>query len=224
MPFSLSQFFQCLARFSNEFRHKTTTMKTLFAILACSLGLLAGAQSLDFGLKGGLNFGSTGELSDVSAVMSNVLQDNADEKVGYHLGVYAQVGEKFYVRPELLYTRLNAEYEVAPGASIDYNVTKLDLPVLLGLRVAGPVSVFAGPSLQYIVDGELEDLDYDEVRNEFSVGLQAGVAFQLKSVRLDLRYERGLNENETEFLNSRFSYNVDSRPEQLILALSFSLL
>jgi hypothetical protein len=112
---------------------------------------------------------------------------------------------------------LNSEYSVG-----QFEVQKLDAPILVGLNIIGPLNIFAGPSLQYILDTELEGFDVNDAQEEFTVGAQLGVGLDFGRLGIDLRYERGFNENEVEFsgIDRR---RIDTRPEQLIVALSLSL-
>lgn len=194
-------------------------MKKLLTLLFLAAGLTTYAQSdSGFGIKGGLNFGSTGDFQN--EIANNV--ENPDDKIGYHLGVFAKADLGIiYLRPELIYTQLNSEYSIG-----DLEVKKIDLPILVGIDVIGPLHVFAGPSLQYIVDTDFEtnnvNFDLGDAQDDFTVGLQVGVGVNIGNLGLDLRYERGLSENEAQFSglsNSR----IDTRPEQLIVALSLSL-
>jgi hypothetical protein len=164
-----------------------------------------------FGLKGGLNYGSTGEIMDDL----NTISEGPDDKVGYHVGLYAKADlGLIYVRPELMYTKLNSEYSQG-----DFEVQKLDLPILVGVNILGPLHVFAGPSLQYILDTEFEGFDIDDAEEDFTIGAQFGVGVDLGRLGLDVRYERGLTENEAEF-GGVTGARLDTRPEQIIVGLS----
>lgn len=194
-------------------------MKNIFIAASLLMGTMTFAQTgSGFGLKGGLNYGSTGDFEN--EIENNV--ENPDSKIGYHLGLFvkADLG-RIYIRPELIYTNLSSEYSIG-----DFEVKKLDAPILIGLNVIGPLHVFAGPSLQYILDTDFQtdnaNFDLGDAEDDFTVGLQLGVGLNLGKLGIDLRYERGLKENEAEFSglsNSR----IDTRPEQLIVALSLSL-
>ena len=103
---------------------------------------------------------------------------------------------------------------------------KLDAPLLVGLKVLGPVSVFAGPSFQYILDSKFDGITINDVKNDFSVGLNFGIGLNLNKTGVDLRYERGFNKNEGTFVNNIGLANpsrIDTRPDQLILSLSLIL-
>lgn len=211
----LARFLKSITYKSVHFVHKQFIMKNILSIAFVLVSALSFAQSgSGFGVKGGLNYGSTGDFENEIRAGA----EDPDSKIGYHLGFYAKADlGPVYVRPELIYTKLNSEYSVG-----QFEVQKLDLPVLVGINVLGPLHVFAGPSLQYILDTELEGELIDDVNNRFSVGAQLGVGLNLGRLGVDLRYERGLNENEVEFSGINNS-RIDTRPEQLILALSLSL-
>ena len=130
-----------------------------------------------------------------------------------------------YLKPELLYTQTKSSYEYN-NEEADYNISKLDLPVLLGIKVLGPVHVFAGPSFQYILENDFDGVTIGDVENEFTIGAQFGAGLQLGRVGLDVRYERGLTENEATVLDLNSPNGlkrVDSRPSQIIFALALDL-
>lgn len=201
-------------------------MKKALFIFLFTFSALASAQS-SFGIKAGLNYGDNGEIefSDVENAGRDVSK-GADSKVGYHMGVYfkGDLGS-FYLRPELLYTKTKSSYEYN-NEDADYNVSKIDLPVLLGLDILGPVHVFAGPSFQYILENDFDGVSIGDVENEFTIGAQFGAGLQLGRFGIDVRYERGLTENEAQVLdlnNTNGLKRVDSRPNQFILAVSLNL-
>ena len=176
-----------------------------------------------FGVKGGLNYGDNGEIEFADAMNA---VENTESKIGYHLGIFYRVGVAgFLLKPELLYTRTESSYKLSNG-NADYNISKLDLPILVGTRLIGPVNVFAGPSLQYILENEFQDLSLDDLEKEFTIGAQLGAGVQLGSVGVDVRYERGLTKNEAEVLNldnPQGIRRVDSRANQFIVSLSINL-
>jgi len=102
---------------------------------------------------------------------------------------------------------------------------KLDAPLLVGLKVLGPLSVFGGPSLQYILNSEFDNIAINDIENDFSVGLNFGIGLNINKFGIDLRYERGFRNNEATFLdnNGIGISRLDTRPEQLILSVSLIL-
>lgn len=169
-----------------------------------------------WGLKAGLNYNANGDYFN-SVVETS---ENPDRNIGFHVGAFGKIGNKIYFRPELVYSSTKSDYE-----SDEFSMKKIDVPLLVGAKVLGPISVFAGPSIQYILDTDFEDINIDDVENDFSVGLNFGIGANFDSFGLDLRYERGFSENEASFLenNGIGTSRLDTRPDQLILSLSVAL-
>lgn len=190
-------------------------MKQLFFIaLLLTSTIVISQNNTKFGVKGGLNYNANGDYFES---ISETYQD-PDRNVGFHLGVFGKFGDSFYFRPELVYTGTKSDYEEE-----SFSMKKLDAPLLLGIKVLGPLSVFAGPSFQYILDSKFGDISIDNVESDFSVGLNFGIAANFEKFGLDLRYERGFSDNEAQFLsNNNIVTNpdkIDTRPSQLIVSL-----
>ena len=203
--------------------------KTILLAALAMVSLTALAQSgSGFGINAGLNYSQNGDLSfkQVQSAGEDLIA-GSDGKVGYHVGFYGKLDmPKIYIRPELIYTKTKSSYDV-DGGSNDYDVSKLDLPVLLGYKLIGPVHIFAGPAFQYILSDDLEDAELDDLKNDFSVGAHIGVGVTLGNIGLDVRYERGFSENEAAFISDNVTNEiegrVDSRPSQIIFGLSLKL-
>ena len=195
----------------------------IFLILFTSFITTAQNKQINFGVKAGLNYGDNGsiEFNDITNTTNNILSENANDRVGYHFGVFLRgnITNNFYLKPELQYTQNNSSYELN-GIELDYNLKKLDLPILAGVHILGPLHIFGGPSLQYIVDNDLQDIELSDVKNEFTVGLQFGVGLQISRLNIDLRYERGISENRAQNIGDNLGQviRVDSRPNQFILS------
>ena len=195
-------------------------MKKFFfaTVVILSLTSVTFAQTgSGFGIKAGLNYNANGDYFE--SIGANA--KHPDRNVGYHLGLYGKIGNQIYFKPELVYTRTKSDYD-----SDSFKMQKLDAPLMVGVKVLGPVSVFGGPALQYILDTKFDDISISDVKNDFTVGLNFGIALNLNKIGIDLRYERGLSDNEATFVNSIGSVEpsrIDTRPDQLILGLSFTL-
>lgn len=171
-----------------------------------------------FGIKAGLNYNANGDYFE--SIGANA--EHPDRNVGYHVGVFGKIGNKLYFRPELMYTATKSDYD-----SDDFTMKKIDAPLLFGIKVIGPVSVFGGPSLQYILDTEFDGITIDDVDDDFSVGLNFGISLNIDKLGIDLRYERGFDSNEATFIGNNIGTGVisriDTRPDQLILSVSIAL-
>lgn len=198
--------------------------KKILLLTATFLFFLISAQAQSsFGLKGGLSYNSNGNLSEFTTEANSIIKDKGKGKSGYNIGVYGKIDlGNLYIRPELVYTKTTSEYELN-SVNQDFELSKIDAPVLLGFELIGPLSVFAGPSFQYILDNNINGIDFDKVENEFTMGLNIGASLEFGRLGIDVRYERGLNENEAKFANNNTNFKLDTRPEQIIVNLSFSL-
>lgn len=202
------------------YNQKRSIMKKLICLvvlLTTTLQMSFAQSGSGFGIKGGLNYNANGDY--FQSINTNA--ENPDRNIGYHIGVFGKLGNKIYFKPELVYTKTKSDYD-----SGDFDMQKLDAPLLVGLKILGPVSVFAGPSFQYIINSEFDGVDIDDIENEFSVGLNFGIGVNIKKLGIDLRYERGFSDNEATFItnnNLTTSSRLDTRPDQLILSLSLLL-
>lgn len=199
----------------------------VFLLLSSSLIV---AQAPGFGIKGGLNYGSVGDLEFTSEFAQDTF--SKENKTGYHAGLFYKmnlVGGVF-IQPELLYTKLNTEYtnnDVTIDADpLNYEFSKIDIPLLVGIDILGPLNVKAGPSFQYILDTGFEDIDIDfeDPEKSFTVGYQLGVGATLGQLGFDVRYEGAFQDNTivSSADVEEAGFRVDSRPSQWILSLSYS--
>ncbi len=189
----------------------------IFLVALTFLSTSSWAQSeTSWGIKGGLNYNGNGNY--IKSISANAA--NPDKNIGYHIGIFGKLGSTLYFRPELVYTSTKSEY-----SNGNFNMKKFDAPLLVGIKVLGPISIFAGPALQYILDSDFNGISINNINNDFSVGLNFGAAINFKKFAIDLRYERGFSENEAQFLNNNNidTSRLDTRPEQLILSLSIAL-
>jgi len=200
-------------------------MKKLIMLVFIFTGLGMSAQNASFGLKGGLNYGATGEyesFSDVSGDFTSSFEDG-ENKTGFHAGLFAKfelLG--IFIQPELVYTELNTEY-----STFDYKLSKIDAPVLVGVNILGPLNIKAGPAFQYILDNKIEgsDLDIKDVDKDITVGYQLGAGLDLGRLGFDIRHEGSFQDNFAEGGNiaADSGFTIDSRASQWILSVSYAL-
>lgn len=193
--------------------------KTLLLVALVGMTTAAlGQKGPGFGIKAGLNYNANGDYIEAAQAAA----ENPDRNVGYHIGIYGKLGNQIYLRPEIFYTKTKSDY-----SGNDFDMSKIDIPVLVGAKVLGPLHVFGGPAFQYILNTEFDGISIDSVENDFTVGLHLGVGVNLGGIGIDLRYERGFSENEARFINSNITSveesRLDTRPDQLILSVSINL-
>lgn len=200
-------------------------MKHFILAMMLLSGITAFGQNSSFGIKGGLNYGATGDLTTFSILGEGKV--DSENKAGYHLGIFGKFEfAGIFLQPELVYTQLNSGFE---NNDLDarYDISKIDAPILLGINILGPLNIKAGPSLQYIIDDEFEansdSFDLEDPENSVTVGYQVGAGLQLGNLGIDLRYEGAFQENEV--VSSAdvqdAGFRIDTRPKQWIVSLSY---
>lgn len=200
-------------------------MKKIFLVVVLFSSTHLLAQS-SFGVTGGLNYADNGkiEYSDFTGTYEDITESEAERKSGYHFGVYykAELGW-FFLKPELLYTQSNSTYRYKDGET-DYEVSSLDLPVLVGMDFLGPLEIFAGPSFRYVLENDFAGVTVEDLQNEFTVGGTIGIGAQIWGLGIDVRYEQALTEKQAEIFEENVgSVQFDSRPNMFIVSLSLNL-
>lgn len=177
-------------------------MKKYFIIAFLFVAGTIGAQaqllpSIQFGLKGGLNF------STLKTDEGNWL--DASTRTGYQAGVWARIGGAgIHFQPELYVTGKSSEAKLVDdtrNAEGNISFTSLDLPLLLGTRIGlGPagVRVVAGPVVSFVVDKSIgqslqQVTQFDDYKNQ-AFAITGGIGLDISNFRADVRYEHGLSE------------------------------
>lgn len=198
-------------------------MKKTYFIFCLSLSLFTTPLfgQIKMGVKAGLNYDSFGALTATDVSIENF---NADAKAGYHFGLFGHLDLlTFYLRPELQFSK--SESSFADNSSLA--LQKIEAPILLGYKVLGPLSVFAGPAFQYVLSKKGENITLGKIKENFTVGLQLGTRFQLGRLGLGVRFERGFTDNEVKILSNNDitieQGRIDTRAKQWIFSASYDL-
>ena len=88
------------------------------------------------------------------------------------------------------------------------------------------MSIFAGPSFQYILKEKGTDISLGDLEENFTVGLQLGTRLKLGRFGLGIRFERGFTDNEVVILGNNdvdIAGRVDTRAKQWIISASYDL-
>lgn len=218
----------------------------LFFVASSSL---AQEFTYSLGIKGGINYSLGGYIQETDRGPADepvVTQYDAQSQIGYQAGVFAQANfGRLFLRPEITYSSITTSYDF-PLASTEHEVTKFDLPLLLGYNVIGPLDMYAGPVYSNISTSEITLDPTGEtgrvvVQGTPGVNLQAGLKFDLGRFEVDFRYERTLTNAEELITSHTFDpveplgdgttnyYGVetvsieDPRIHQIILSVSFKI-
>jgi len=139
------------------------------------------------------------------------------------LGLWAKYNyTDLFLKGELRYTHYKSTFD---GTPFNMTTQKVDVPILLGMKILGPVYVFAGPDFQYVLQEDFSLSNTEVTYNDFTVGLHLGVGVEFGKLSLDMRYEKGLSGRDSEVVNSQIvtdNFTFDSRPNQLLFGLGYS--
>ena len=224
-------------------------MKKVLLAVAFVFGALQFSNAqISFGVKAGMNFDVNSEASSYINLPSGYNLTTESGNGGYHAGVWLRVKIPLlglYVRPEVIYTdlskyNLNTTIPGFEATQIENSLTKIDVPVLLGLKFLKFGNVFLGPNIQYLLKAESnfnsdsssanDELSNDSIDEQISVGLIIGAGVEFWKLGLDVRFETGFVSPETTDLSSISSSKdlkplVDAltgqKPNQLIVGLSY---
>lgn len=202
-------------------------MKKLFSIFSfMCLPLLAAAQ---FGIKGGLN----ASYADVKDSKSLWTKDGIS--TGIHAGVFGRLNILgIYLQPEVYYTFSQASIKKGDidVERLDVNFHRLDVPLLLGIKLNDHLSIQAGPfaSLNIKTSAGNNSNDWEEQLDAYYetavYGWQAGVSLDFWRLFLSARYEATIG-NLREFEPEDFTWNQylpeDWKQQQLVFSLGYQL-
>ena len=183
----------------------TTSVKAQFLMPA----KMATGNFFRIGIKGGVNLArleTDGLVTLNGAVIKDQLQASLDTKQSYVGGIYARLGRKIFIEPEVLVSTKGGSIYV-PGLSQtkQFTFTNIDVPVLLGFRWK-IFHVMAGPVASYTLktDTELNDLinlvttkytgSTAAIAAKTSFSYQVGGGIDLLGFTLDVRYEGNLSQ------------------------------
>lgn len=187
-------------------------MKKMFLLAVLLLSVTFVSAQLNFGIKAGYNSSLTlGNIGSIQSGDYDLTDVKSELSNGFHAGVFARIGKKVYVQPELLYAMGKKEYTVrlqdAMNNDITYDkfvsISTVDIPLLVGYKLLDKkmanVRLFAGPKLRLDAGSSLEfdnvvsggtitkeDLVRDVKKSQ--IGLEAGVGIDVLMFTLDARY------------------------------------
>jgi outer membrane protein with beta-barrel domain len=197
--------------------------KLLFTLILFGTFSVTNAQFFNFGIKGGVNYNSNGDLftnAELEDVFTTISSDN---ETGFHFGVLAEIKFPFwlYLRPELVYTHTESSYSIGGNKTI-LKKDLIEAPILVGFRVFKIGRFFFGPSFQYAVNTDLKNLSIDNIKkinsDDFTVAGQVGIGLNLGRIGADIRWETGFTDSAALFQGNFASAVVDTSQQQFILS------
>lgn len=195
--------------------------KVILSTFAVFTFYFSSAQSVRFGVKGGVNVGNI-----ISA------NDRADSKVGYHIGSFSEVrvSERFSIQPEILYSRQGATAEetatisgVLYSGKVDLKLSYIYVPVLVKYYVVKDFSLEAGPQIGFLTsakaDAEIsavgggpaikQSRDLKEKFNTVDFGFNFGLGYKfVKNFSATVRYNHSLLDLNKESASTKAVKNA----------------
>lgn len=171
--------------------------KILFtSCLFIALSFTTQAQILKLGVKGGINYAN----QNGTTIMVNNTNYKTEAVTNYHIGFLAEVqlGERFSIQPEVLYSTQGAKYD-AMGTINDFtnDVGYINIPVMAKINLNNTFSLDFGPQASFLMNKKKNVSINDQKNIDFGAG--AGLSIHItKSLFLQGRYVVGLTEISPE--------------------------
>jgi len=205
-------------------------MRLIYFLLFASSGLLAQGS---LGFQFGLNDDNFGSIENIGNKIDNYDLD-IKNSTGFQFGFFTEIDLiTFYIRPELnlIFSKSKnaAAYSLDQGVNIaehSYKSSEIQLPIIFGYKVIGPISIFGGPSFKYNLSNS-SNFNLEDIKDKYTLSLLLGSRVKIRSISIGFRYERGLNNKEVLIINANGvdldNANVDLTTNKLSLNISFDI-
>ena len=114
--------------------------------------------------------------------------------------------QKFFLRPELNYTQIKNRYDIpyvlvrTENIVTDFKQNKLDIPLMFGYKIFKNLNIFTGPRFEFIKNVDYKDINIEDLKNDYRMGLQFGIGLKFSRFEIDFRDERGFEKNEINYM------------------------
>ena len=199
--------------------------------MTCLSGKAQDSRETQFGVKAGLNLSNL-YTSDASG---------SDLLVGFNFGFFDKLPltNEVAIQPEF-YVSTKGGSVTYKGLLLDgtakFNLTYLEVPVLLTVNVTPSFNLQFGPYVAYLLDGKVTNVanvsifNYEQNLNvndynRFDAGLAVGAGIDVGSVTVGARYNYGLTKvgKTKTFLGSSYTVpNANNGVINFYLALGFN--
>lgn len=196
-------------------------------LLFLILNFLPGPTSSQI-FKGGLKLGGNYSVGKEGSEISGELgRFQLNSKTGFYFGAFVELKiDEILMRSELIYNRVNGEF-IFPNLSSIYTVDKISIPVLVGYQILENVDIYAGPSFQFLINSDLENLNGDFERYLNVLAGQAGLKVSLRRFEVDLRYDFTFATEDSQNISIQNTMNNaffdDGRLNNIMLGIGFNL-
>lgn len=183
---------------------------TLAIVSLISISTFAQTKGFTAGLRLGTNLSQV-RGNDLSFTSGNTVfnfRNNENRAFGFTGGIFMRFGRTVFLQPEILISQKGGKYDLISDngnstKTVDFRMTNLDLPLLIGVKLGNVFRINAGPVATFNLgnDGRLGDA-IEDARGESAesiykkavFGYQAGVGFDIGQLNFDVRYEGNVND------------------------------
>lgn len=203
----------------------------LIGIFLMTINVFGQNETLEYGIKGGLNYSSFIDNNDED------IPADYEGKIGFHLGGFVSIGisDNLSIRPELLYSQQGSDFTIntvnlnifdptddrfSPTIDGTIKESMLLLPIILEYKVSEAFYLGVGPQFGYSLNREVEFQDNlfgdTFLKNDDSENFEIGVALELgysmaENYGVSLRYNYGVIERQnlhTSVIQLGFNYKL----------------
>jgi hypothetical protein len=216
------------------------TKKSLLTLFFIGAAIFINAQDITFGIKGGVNFATIGKIYHYGPNGGNNVTPTEDAYYsaggvqGKNFGAYFRLNIKyFYIQPEVNFSNFTGSYQFALKES-EWTQSNVNLGLLFGYRLFGPLAIYMGPVLSIINDRQLEGTESTSFASwqyeKSNMSVSFGLAASWDRISIDARYVYGLSAAENQkidMVRAKYGTNLgetlEYNPSQFILSLQVDL-
>lgn len=171
--------------------------KLILFIAALMIGVGAQAGSpLKWGVKAGMNYHTVGELTNLG---KDIVK--AENRVGWHAGLQAswQISRVFSIDPELIFSRNSYNLTPSVGTGGIAYLNMIDVPVVLGVKIIGPLKAQGGININVMTDSGVkgEDKPFRFSASSQALGYLLGMGVDLGHINITARYNGFFRQSES---------------------------
>ncbi len=171
--------------------------KLILFIAALMIGVGAQAGSpLKWGVKAGMNYHTVGETTNLG---KDIVK--AENRVGWHAGLQAswQISRVFSIDPELIFSRNSYNLTPSVGTGGIAYLNTIDVPVVLGVKIIGPLKAQGGININVMTDSGVkgEDKPFRFSASSQALGYLLGLGVDLGHINITARYNGFFRQSES---------------------------
>lgn len=211
-------------------------MKKILVLLLLSCFISSRAQAQDDGFRLGLRAGVSSTNLETENLFSSENSNNfqlaiENANYGYHVGLFARMGRKLYLQPEILFNSNSIDYkytDLSNGETVSSILKEkyqyVDIPLMVGAKL-GFFRIQGGAVGHIFLNSDTELTAIQEFTQNFkdlTLGWQAGIGLDLGRFLIDLKYEGNFNHAGEHIVISGNQYQFSQMPTRMIASLGFA--